>query len=580
MNSFSVKQIIEMKFPKLLPKARLPRVVVKKFLQKILYEREIIFLSEKFNTLKGFAIIDELFEYLNFSFKVSNKDLKKIPSEGRLICVSNHPIGSLDGLALLQMISMIRSDVQIVANDFLMYLPNFNELFLPFELNSKKIQRKQLNAISEALSEEKAVIIFPAGEVSRMKWFKILDGKWSKGAIHFSKKTNAPILPVYIKGRNSLLFYFVSALNKPLSTVLLIHELFNKRNKEISFKIGDSISAKAISDSLIADQLKTKLLKKHTYLVGKGKKGIFNTEKNVIHPTNIKKIYKEIKSAPLLNITKSNMRIVITNERTSPNIMREISRLREITFRKVGEGTGKKKDIDKFDCEYDHLVIWDENELEIVGSYRIGNGAELSKKNGDSSFYTSTLFEFNDEFRHEYLSGSIELGRSFVQQKYWNTNSLNYLWMGIGAYLVNNPQIKYMFGPVSISNSYPKAAQEIIVFYFSKWFGTSRELVKSRTMFKISKKQDENLSAIFTGKNVKEDYFILKKILKNFGFTVPVLYKHYTDLCEEGGAYFAGFNIDESFGNCVDGFIVIEVDMIKPEKRERFMKSGILTNVV
>ena len=140
MNSFSVKQIIEMKFPKLLPKARLPRVVVKKFLQKILYEREIIVLSEKFNTLKGFAIIDELFEYLNFSFKVSNKDLKKIPSEGRLICVSNHPIGSLDGLALLQMISMIRSDVQIVANDFLMYLPNFNELFLPFELNSKKIQ--------------------------------------------------------------------------------------------------------------------------------------------------------------------------------------------------------------------------------------------------------------------------------------------------------------------------------------------------------------------------------------------------------------------------------------------------------
>lgn len=572
MNEISIQSIIEERYPQFLQKkSNFFKRIFLKTLDKILYVNEINRVVKRNEGLTNFEFIEEVFEYLNFSFKISNKDIKRIPSEGRLIVVANHPIGSLDSLAILKAISEIRTDVKIVANDILTKFESINDLILPYSIESKKMQRANISAIQSALDNEMAVIIFPAAEVSRLKLLTVRDSKWHKGAVYFAKKFNSPILPIFINAKNSVLFYTVSSINKAISMVLLAHELFNKKNKTIEIIIGDPIPAKAFSTNYINDQTQIKLLKKHVYSLSKGKGNIFHTEKNVIHPIDRKTIKRELTNAEHIGQTRDNKKIIITDITESPNVLNEIARLRELTFRKVGEGTGKKRDFDNFDKQYKHLVVWDENELEIVGSYRIGIGKDIVKSQGINGLYTTTLFDFSKKFQNEIISESIELGRSFVQRKYWNTNALNYLWQGIGAFLSNNDWVRYMYGGVSISNNYSENAKSLIVFYFDKWFGDNENLARSKNRYLLSESMKNEFNNLFTSNNYKEDYKILKNVLRPTGFTVPILYKHYSELCNEGGVKFLDFGVDPDFENCIDGLILVDVDKIKDEKRERFM---------
>lgn len=573
-NEISIQSIIEEQNPSFKNNnSSLFKKGLIRLLERILYIKEINKVVQQNNSVRNFEFIDEVFDHLNFSFSISNKDMKKIPSEGRLIIAANHPIGSLDSLALLKAVSEIRTDVKIIANQILTKFENIKDLLLPYQLDSLKIQRQNILSIQEALQNEMAVIIFPAAEVSRLKLLKVLDSKWHKGAVYFSKKYEAPILPVYINAKNSLLFYTVSALNKKVSTILLAHELFNKKNKTIDIKIGDPIPAKAFTSTYINDQTQIKLLKKHVYSLSKGKGNIFITEKNVIHPIDRKLIKRELSDSQILGRTKDDKKIILTEFENSPNVLKEIARLREITFRKVGEGTGKKRDIDDFDKYYKHLVVWDEEELEIVGSYRIGIGKDIFLSKGTEGFYTSTLFNFSSRFEDEVIKDSIELGRSFVQKKYWNSNALNYLWQGIGAFISNNDWVKHLFGGVSISNNYSESAKNMIVYYFQKWFDDIDDFAESKNKFILSNKTADDLSKIFISDNYKEDYRILKNLLKPTGYTVPVLYKHYSELCNDNGVKFLDFGVDPDFENCVDGLILVDVHKIKDEKRERFINS-------
>ncbi len=549
----------------------LTRKLVFEFLKKIFYAKKI---NEFLNTNKnkyGVEIIDELFEYLNFTYKVSNKDIKKIPSEGRLIVIANHPIGSLDGLALLKLIYEIRKDVKIIVNDILYSIDNLKEYFIPVNVFGRQFTRNSYDEIGKQLESEGALIIFPAGEVSRLKWFTVADKKWNSGAVSFAKKYKSPILPIYIDAKNSWYFYLLSSIYKLLSTFLLIHELFNKKDKTINILIGDPIPAKSFTENLITAFYQTKLLRKHLYNLRKSNKNIFVTEKNIIHPIDRKLIKKELNKANILGTTDDNKKIILTNKADSPNTLNEIARLRELTFRKVGEGTGKRYDLDLYDEHYYHLIVWDETELEIVGAYRLGFGNEILNKNGIQGFYTNSLFNFNTEFTNKYLPCAIELGRSFVQKKYWNTNVLFYLWQGIGAFLATNPQVKYLFGGVSISNSYPLEVRQMIVFVYNKWFGEKEVVVQSKNRFIIPDTELLRYNNLFVGNSFKDDYKILKQMLKPYNLTVPVLYKHYAELCEQDGVKFLDFGVDRDFEDCIDGFIVIDVDKIKPEKKEKYV---------
>ncbi|KAF0153195.1 MAG: hemolysin [Ignavibacteria bacterium] len=548
--------------------------VVTGILTKILYLNRIENFIKANEHLDEKQFIGHLFDDLNFSYLISSRDFEKIPSHGKIICVANHPIGSLDALSILKAVLEIRKDVKVVANEVLSNIEQLRTMFIPLKLDSKHAQKNAILAVQKALHNEQMVIIFPAATVSRLNGIKITDSRWHKGAVHFAKRFSAPILPVFIEARNSFLFYFTSIVSKKLSTFLLAHELFNKRNKTIQLKIGDVIPAKVFTASIIDENYQTMLLRKHVYLLGKNRKGIYSTEKNVIHPVDRKAIKLELASSRLLGITHNNMKIYLTTKIESPQTVNEIARLRELTFRKVGEGTGRKLDIDKFDSHYSHLVVWDENELEIIGAYRIGSGNYIMDKIGENGFYTSTLFNFSKDFSSGYLKDSIELGRSFVQSKYWNSNALNYLWQGIGAYLQHYPSVRYLFGGVSISNNYPNSAKEMIITYFNKWYGYNNGLVESKRKFVMSEATHAEYFSMFVGESAKDDYRILKTMLKPLGFKVPVLYKHYSELCEAGGVKFLDFGIDPDFENCVDGLILVDISLIKEEKKQKFIASN------
>jgi hypothetical protein len=270
-------------------------------------------------------------------------------------------------------------------------------------------------------------------------------------------------------------------------------------------------------------------------------------------------------------VTSDNKTIFLVDFELAPNVMKEISRLREITFRKIGEGTGKKNDIDMYDKYYKHLLIWDEDELEIVGSYRIGFGNFILGNFGVDGFYSSTLFNFSDSFIKNVLPFSIELGRSFVRQKYWNTYALEYLWQGIGAIIASNPQIKYLFGPVSISNEYSEEAINWILTYLIKWYKQSDNDTFARNPYKISESFLQNGNLILNSDVRKTDFNILKAKLRELNFKYPVLYKHYSEIADDDGVKFKAFNVDANFSNCVDGLLQIETNKIKEAKKERYI---------
>ena len=569
MNQIDLKKIIEAKQKNVFKNVPQPIVsLIIRFLQRLMHVREINEILARAKDKKGFEFIEELFDYLDFSFLLSGKDRRKIPAEGRLVIVSNHPLGALDGLALLRAIGEVRPDVKIVVNDVLSKIENLGDLFLPYDIFTLKAQKQNIKDIERALSEERAVVFFPSAEVSRFGPQGIVDGKWHKGAVHFARKMESPILPLFVKGRNSIMFYAVSLLHRAFSMFLLPREIFLKKSRNITIRVGDPIPASNVKKDIVNTKTMANLLKDHVYRIGRGKKGVFKTEKTVIHPVCKALLKKELSRATLLAETADGRKTYAVKYEHGKNVIREIARLRELTFRKVQEGTGDKMDMDHYDRFYTHIVLWDDNALEIMGSYRLVVYEDIWNTADKQSIYTETLFDYTNDFE-SYVRNSVELGRSFIQYKYWKSQALDMLWKGIGLYLNSRPNARFLFGSVSISHSYPEEAIDLIVFYYNKWYQSEAQLAIAKNRYSISPEREKNLRALLNGNDFEEDYRILKGLLKNYGYAVPVLFRQYSMLVQFGGMKMVDFCVDRSF-NTVDGLILIDIERMEPRKRERY----------
>lgn len=399
----------------------------------------------------------------------------------------------------------------------------------------------------------------------------IRDGRWNSGFLRFARRNNAPVLPVCIKARNSSLFYGASMLFKPLSALLLVQEMFSQRARTIGIRVGEAISVDTLGRSDINQRTLVKMVKRHVYRVGKGRNGVFATEKTVAHPQPRQQIKHELKQAIHLGSTRDDKAIYLLEYAPNSAVMLEIGRLRELAFRKVGEGSGRRRDLDRYDRDYRHLVLWDNDALEIVGAYRIGEMQAIVSDSGLDGLYTHSLFDLANGFERCAVN-ALELGRSFVQPAYWGSRALDYLWQGIGAYVRANPHIRHLYGPVSISDSYPKAARDALVYFYSRHYGRSGSQVKARLPYQVDSMARKELVALMPGHDVAEDFRVLRQYLLQFGLSVPTLYKQYTDVCEEGGVHFLGFNIDPEFSNCVDGLICVDLERLKSSKRQRYIQ--------
>ncbi|MEN5407931.1 lysophospholipid acyltransferase family protein [Aliarcobacter butzleri] len=540
-----------------------------KIAKKIVHEDSINqFLSQN-SHLKGFDFVDAVLDYFDFDYTVSSNDLQNIPSTGKVIIIANHPLGGLDALCLLKLVGQIRKDVKILANDFLVGFEALHSLMIPLDNFKDRQSKESIKKIYEALKNEEAMIIFPAGEVSRATPKGVKDPAWNKGFLNFAKNSSSAILPIFLDAKNSKTFYTISLINKTFSTLLLSNEMFNKKSKNINIKIGQIIPSENITPKGLNKDFLVNLYKKHLYALKKGKKSFFQTQSAIAHPVSKIDLYNELKKSPLLGQTNDGKKIYLYDYVEDSIVLKELGRLREISFRKVGEGVNKKRDIDKYDVYYQHIILYDKNELEIVGAYRIGNSDMIFKEFGTKGFYSNTLFQFNDEFMF-YLQNSIELGRSFVQPKYWGTRALDYLWYGIGAYVKANPNIKYMFGPVSISGAFPTIAKDMLVFYYNYYYSSEKNLVEARTPFSYSS-HIHDIKEFFTLEDKKRDFKSLKIALSNIGVNVPTLYKQYSELTLDDGVKFLDFNVDKNFGDCIDSFILVEIDKIKDSMKQRYM---------
>lgn len=566
----NIEQSILAKYPKL-KNSKLVKSALAKFADSVVHQDEVNKFLKKNKHLGSYEFIDEVLEYFNFNFRVNDKEIENIPSSGRVVIIANHPLGALDALSLIKLVSKVRKDIKVIANDFLEIFENIKPILINIDVFTAKQKKESIAQVYDALNNEEVIIIFPSGEVSRATPTGIKDKKWKKGFLKFAQRTHSPILPIYIGGKNSKTFYSISAINKKLSTALLPNEMFKQRNNTIEMIVGELIPYENIIPKGLEQEQLVDLYKKHLYSL-KAHKNYFETQKAIAHPEDAKVVKKELKKSQLLGQTKDGKYIYLySSEDKNSIVINEIGRLREISFRKVGEGINKKRDIDKYDRYYKHIVLWDNEDLEIVGAYRIAECAEILQNRCINDLYTTTLFDYNEAFLH-LLYDSIELGRSFVQPKYWGSRALDYLWYGIGAYLKNNPQIKYMFGPVSLSASIPQVAKDMILYFYDTHYNDANNLVTAKIPynFKSDKEFMKKLESEFTLTDIKEDFKVLKNSLSSIGASVPTLYKQYSDLCEDGGIKFCAYNIDPDFSDCIDSFIVVEIDKIKQKQKERY----------
>ena len=555
-----------------------PGIITKGFVEMIrwiVHEKSINRFMIHHDRKKGLEFVNAVLEHLNISYKTVHRQIENIPSMGKVIIVANHPLGALDALCLVQMVCSVRQDkkVKIVANKMLGSIPQLKEFLIGVDNVHDKLSRHSLRQIDSALGAEEAVIFFPSGEVSRAGVFGVREGRWKGGFVKFAKRNGAPILPVYINGRNSPLFYAASWIYKPLGALLLSHEMFAAKNRVFDFVIGEPVNTQALHHLNMSDKHHARLFRKHLLRLAKGKKGIYPTECSIAHPVSRQEIRAELRMGELLGMTSDNKQIYLIEHDSAPNIISEIGRLREYSFRKVGEGSGRSRDVDQYDRYYHHLVLWDDEALEIAGAYRIGECGWILSWLGKEGLYMNELCDISDMF-DDILEDAIELGRSFVQPKYWGSRALDYLWQGIGAYLSHNPQIKYMIGPVSISGSFPKHAQEALVYFYTLYFGAGHAMVRAKSPFRVSDFVKAEFDLLLTGENYAEDFRRLKDYLKSFDVSVPTLYKQYSELCEDGGVEFMDFGIDTDFNNCIDGYILVDIAKIKEAKKQRYIRGG------
>ncbi|PNF12129.1 GNAT family N-acetyltransferase [Enterobacter cancerogenus] len=550
------------------PQAR-PAPWQKNLLKRLLYEEEFQQFAAAHRHLKGLDMVEQVLEHLDIHCTVSARDLEQIPDHGPLVIIANHPTGTLDGLALMYAVSRVRRDVKVVTNRLLTHLEPLGSLFIPVDNINGRTSKSSLMQMEQHLHNGGVLIFFPAGEVSRPTRKGIRDKKWHSGFIKLAGKLRAPLLPMHIQARNGLFFYASTLVSPTLSMLLLMQQMFRRRHSTLPITIGQQIAWSQWFSAGLSSREMAERCRQHVMRLGKGVPGIFKTQCAIARAEDRATLKRALAQAECLGKTSDGKTVYLwqRNGQEEAPVLRELGRLREIAFRAVDEGSGKRRDTDRYDDDYLHLILWDDDDLEIVGAYRFMPTAMQIAQRGVEGLYSHSLFHY-DQQMEEVLEHGIELGRSFIQPRYWGRRGLDYLWSGIGAYLARYPHYRYLFGPVSISGGLPPAARDLLVAFYRLWFPASHPLAASRQPYPASL---PDVLAQFGGVDYAEDLTRLKSLLGNLGCGIPPLYKQYSELCEPGGVQFIDFGSDPAFSHCVDGLVLVDLGYLKANRYQRYI---------
>jgi putative hemolysin len=537
------------------------------------------------------SILENVLAEMRVEWRISEADLARIPENGPAVVTSNHPFGLLDGAVLGALLNQVRPDVKVLTNHMLSGVPELHEYCIfvdPFGgEGSIARNRRSVRQALQWLENGGMLAMFPSGEVSHFRFrdMSIADPEWNSMAARLVRRTGAVAVPVFLPGSNSPTFQALGVLHPQLRTQRLISEFLQQTDREVEVRLGSKITAETLRNAG-SDRDAASYLRWRTYIL---------SERDARHARPAKKIpavfgamlrpkpsepvaaavpaellAKNLKGLAAEDLLFQNREFAVYLARASqiPDVLQEIGRLREVTFRAVGEGVGREVDLDRFDDHYRHLLLWSRERSELVGSYRIGFTSEILPAAGVGGLYTNTLFRYEANLFDE-LGPALELGRSFVRLEYQRQYApLLMLWKGIGRYLAAHPEFAVLFGAVSISNRYCPWSRELLFRFFTGQDAHHlARLVTPRAPFRPRWLRQAQHFAPHS--KIRELDQLTDPIadVEPDGKGVPILLKHYSKL----GGRMLGFNVDKDFSDVLDGLVLVDLRKSDRTVLQRYM---------
>lgn len=548
-------------------------------LMKVLKISKLNKIYDRNKHLEDVEFLNAILDEFQIEFEIDPEELKRLPKKGPYITISNHPLGGIDGILLLKLMREIDPDYRIIANFLLHRIEPLKPYIMPVNpFDNHKDSKSSVLGLKETLrhlSDGKPLGIFPAGEVSNFEEDdKIVDKPWEEGALKLIKKAQVPVVPIYFHAKNSQLFYLLSKISPTLQTAKLPSELLTQKDRVIRIRIGKPIPVTEQNEH--ADTLDNfgKFLRQKTYLLANttkdDKKNFIKMpsfklpapppeeiERPVLQDLMIKEVeaLRDSKTDRLLQ--SKNYEVFFATADKIPNVLKEIGRLREITFRAIGEGTNKSIDLDQYDTYYHHMFLWDNEANCVVGAYRMGLGKDIYAKHGINGFYLTELFKFEPEL-YSMMEQSIEMGRAFIIGEYQQKPMpLFLLWKGIIHITLRYPEHKYLTGGVSISNQFSDFSKSLMIEFMKSHFYDPyvAQYIQPKMEYKV-KLKDADKDFVFN--EAEADLNKFDKLIEEVepgGLRLPVLIKKYI----KQNARVVAFNVDPLFNNSVDGLMFIRI---------------------
>ncbi|HUO24258.1 MAG TPA: GNAT family N-acyltransferase [Candidatus Aquilonibacter sp.] len=539
----------------------------------------------------GFRL-ENLLAEMQIEVCIDPADAARIPVKGPVVVVANHPFGVLDGAILTVLLTRARSDVKVMTNALLGDIPELDRhcIFVdPFQTDrSIDVNRRALKEALAWLREGGMLAIFPSGEVShwQLPHAQIADAAWNDTAVRLIRRTGASALPVYFCGRNSVGFQLLGMIHPRLRTAFLLQEFLQQEGKTVEVRVGSEIANDSIASfagGRDGDREAIEYLRSRTYLLGQRNQPesawpavvrsvkLLRPQEAIVDPVPRQQLGEEIAglAEDRLLARNGDLRVYLAKGDETPQLLNEVGRLREVTFRAAGEGTGKRIDLDRFDQYYWHLLLWHAQKQELVGAYRVGNTAEIIAAHGISGLYTSTCFRYDPEL-FQRLGPAFELGRSFVRSEYQREYApLLLLWKGIAQLAAAHPECPVLFGAVSISNTYSRVSREIIYRFFEarRQNDELAGLVEPRQPFRASLLRRWDCRAMCQALRDLDDLSQPIEDVESDGKGLPVLLRQYHKI----GGKLLGFNVDRKFSNVLDGLVLVDLRQTDPAVLERYM---------
>lgn len=544
-------------------------------------------LERFYNEIKvgpGEDFITALFAHLDLRLEVDPADVQRVPKEGGVAIVANHPYGAIDGLAMMHVLRERRPDLKVMANFMLQQLEPLRNRFIgvnPFEELTTRSSFQGMRQAHQHLAEGGALGVFPAGEVSsyRNDVDAVADPRWKTPVVKLIRHAGVPVVPLWFDGANSLVFQILGMVHPSLRTLQLPREMLRMHGRSVRMRIGNPLTEKELAQFSSMDDL-ARYLRAKTYSIGSGVtvrrehfRPLFfpRKPKPVVDALPVERMEAELAKLDDRKLnTQGEFDLYLAPSSRIPVILREIGRLREVTFRSVDEGTNKAIDLDEFDIYYDHLFLWDRDKQRIAGAYRVGDGRMIMERYGKRGFYLNTLFKLGRSMR-SVLASSFELGRSFIVTEYQRHRlPLYMLWRGLLLHVTSNPDHRYLIGPVSISGGYSKFSRRLITEFVQKYHYDEAlaKHVKPRNRFYVGiDKTDGEALLEASGEDIKKLDHLISDIEAS-GSTVPVLLKRYLSL----NAKIIGFNRDPHFNDSLDGLVLLDLSKVPPSVIEGLRK--------